>query len=163
MARLSSGNRINSASDDAAGVAIASRLTADIRGTDQAIRNALDGQALLDTAEGAHKEIENILQRMREVSEQAANDTNNQQDRDNLQAELNALSNEIDRIAGTTTWAGTGLLNGDGTGGPGNATDFSFQVGRILRKLTGYQFRSGRCRPRRLGLAPPLRLLQFHR
>ena len=129
MARLSSGNRINSASDDAAGVAIASRLTADIRGTDQAIRNALDGQALLDTAEGAHKEIENILQRMREVSVQAANDTNNQQDRDNLQAELNALSNEIDRIAGTTTWAGTGLLNGDGTGGPGTAADFSFQVG----------------------------------
>ncbi|MDC0431558.1 hypothetical protein OAL97_03495, partial [Paracoccaceae bacterium] len=129
MARLSSGNRINSASDDAAGVAIASRLTADIRGTDQAIRNALDGQALLDTAEGAHKEIENILQRMREVSVQAGNDTNNQQDRDNLQAELNALSNEIDRIAGTTTWAGTGLLNGDGTGGPGTATDFSFQVG----------------------------------
>ncbi|MDC0540378.1 flagellin FliC, partial [Paracoccaceae bacterium] len=85
MARLSSGNRINSASDDAAGVAIASRLTADIRGTDQAIRNALDGQALLDTAEGAHKEIENILQRMREVSVQAGNDTNNQQDRDNLQ------------------------------------------------------------------------------
>ena len=129
MARLSSGNRINSASDDAAGVAIASRLTADIRGTDQAIRNALDGQALLDTAEGAHKEIENILQRMREVSVQAANDTNNQQDRDNLQAELNALSNEIDRIAGTTTWAGTGLLNGDGTGGPGTAADFSFQIG----------------------------------
>ena len=129
MARLSSGNRINSASDDAAGVAIASRLTADIRGTDQAIRNALDGQALLDTAEGAHKEIENILQRMREVSVQAGNDTNNQQDRDNLQAELNALSAEIDRIAGTTTWAGTGLLNGDGTGGPGTATDFSFQVG----------------------------------
>jgi len=129
MARLSSGNRINSASDDAAGVAIASRLTADIRGTDQAIRNALDGQALLDTAEGAHKEIENILQRMREVSVQAANDTNNQQDRDNLQAELNALSNEIDRIAGTTTWAGTGLLNGDGTGGLGTVADFSFQVG----------------------------------
>ena len=129
MARLSSGNRINSASDDAAGVAIASRLTADIRGTDQAIRNALDGQALLDTAEGAHKEIENILQRMREVSVQAGNDTNNQQDRDNLQAELNALSAEIDRIAGTTTWAGTGLLNGDGTGGPGTATDFTFQVG----------------------------------
>ena len=123
MARLSSGNRINSASDDAAGVAIASRLTADIRGTDQAIRNALDGQALLDTAEGAHKEIENILQRMREVSVQAGNDTNNQQDRDNLQAELNALSAEIDRIAGTTTWAGTDLLNGDGTGGPGSAAD----------------------------------------
>ena len=79
MARLSSGKRINSASDDAAGVAITSRLTAEIRGTNQTVRNALDGQALLDTAEGAHQEVENILQRMREITVQAANDTNNQQ------------------------------------------------------------------------------------
>ena len=105
MARLSSGKRINSASDDAAGVAISSRLTSNIRGTDQAIRNSLDGQALIDTAEGAHKEIENILQRMREVAVQAANDTNNAQDRANLQAEMDAMSAEIDRIAETTTWA----------------------------------------------------------
>ena len=123
MARLSSGKRINSASDDAAGVAISSRLSAEIRGTDQAIRNALDGQALIDTAEGAHSEIENILQRMREVSVQAANDTNNSQDRANLQAEMNALVTEIDRIAGTTTWAGENLMAADG------GTDFSFQVG----------------------------------
>ena len=68
MARLSTGKRINSASDDAAGVAISSRLSAEIRGTDQAIRNSLDGQALIDTAEGAHKEDENILSRMREVA-----------------------------------------------------------------------------------------------
>ena len=122
MARLSSGKRINTASDDAAGVAISSRLSAEIRGTDQAIRNALDGSALIDTAEGAHKEIENILQRMREVSIQAANDTNNVQDRSNLQAEMDALSAEIDRIAGTTTWAGTSLM---ATG----TTTFSFQVG----------------------------------
>jgi len=123
MARLSSGKRINSASDDAAGVAIASRLSAEIRGTDQAIRNSLDGQALIDTAEGAHKEIENILQRMREVAVQAANDTNNDQDRNNLQAEMDAMSNEIDRIAGTTTWAGANLMQDS------NGTDFSFQVG----------------------------------
>jgi flagellin len=123
MARLSSGKRINSASDDAAGVAISSRLSAEIRGTDQAIRNSLDGQALIDTAEGAHKEIENILQRMREVAVQAANDTNNSQDRGNLQAEMDAMSKEIDRIAGTTTWAGANLMqDADGTG-------FSFQVG----------------------------------
>jgi flagellin len=122
MARLSTGKRINTASDDAAGVAISSRLSAEIRGTDQAIRNALDGSALIDTAEGAHKEIENILQRMREVSIQAANDTNNTQDRSNLQAEMDALSAEIDRIAGTTTWAGTSLM---ATG----TTSFSFQVG----------------------------------
>ena len=129
MARLSSGKRINSASDDAAGVAISSRLTAEIRGTNQAVRNALDGQALLDTAEGAHQEVENILQRMREITVQAANDTNNQQDRDNLQAELNALSTEIDRIANTTTWAGTGLLSSNGIVGLSTSTDFSFQVG----------------------------------
>jgi flagellin len=122
MARLSSGKRINSASDDAAGVAISSRLSAEIRGTDQAIRNSLDGQALIDTAEGAHKEIENILQRMREVAVQASNDTNNGQDRDNLQAEMDAMSAEIDRIAGTTTWAGTQLMDA-------SATNFSFQVG----------------------------------
>jgi flagellin len=123
MARLSSGKRINSASDDAAGVAISSRLSAEIRGTDQAIRNSLDGQALIDTAEGAHKEIDNILQRMREIAVQAANDTNNDQDRGNLQAEMNAMSTEIDRIAGTTTWAGANLMQ-DSSG-----TDFSFQVG----------------------------------
>ena len=122
MARLSSGKRINSASDDAAGVAISSRLTANIRGTDQAIRNALDGQALIDTAEGAHKEIENILQRMREVSVQAANDTNNQQDRDNLQAEMDAMSTEIDRIAATTKWAGAKMLDTDGS-------TFNFHIG----------------------------------
>jgi flagellin len=123
MARLSSGKRINSASDDAAGVAISSRLSAEIRGTDQSIRNALDGQALIDTAEGAHKEIENILQRMREVSVQAANDTNNSQDRQNLQAEMDALITEIDRIAGTTTWAGEKLMESE------TGSFFSFQVG----------------------------------
>ena len=123
MARLSSGKRINSASDDAAGVAISSRLSAEIRGTDQSIRNALDGQALIDTAEGAHKEIENILQRMREVSVQAANDTNNSQDRQNLQAEMDAMITEIDRIAGTTTWAGEKLMESE------TGSFFSFQVG----------------------------------
>jgi flagellin len=123
MARLSTGKRINSASDDAAGVAISSRLSAEIRGTDQAIRNSLDGQALIDTAEGAHKEIENILQRMREVAVQSANDTNNGQDRANLQAEMEAMVTEIDRIAGTTTWAGANLMD-DSSG-----TTFSFQVG----------------------------------
>jgi flagellin-like hook-associated protein FlgL len=97
-------------------------LAAEIRGTDQAIRNALDGQALIDSAEGGHKEIENILQRMREISVQAANDTNDSNDRTNLQAEMNALSTEIDRIASVTTWAGQGLVK---TGG----SQFSFQVG----------------------------------
>ena len=75
MERLSTGKRINSASDDAAGVAISSRLSAEVRGTNQSVRNALDAQALLDTAEGSHKEIENVLQRMREIAVQSANDT----------------------------------------------------------------------------------------
>jgi flagellin len=127
MARLSTGKRINSASDDAAGVAIASRLTAEIRGTDQAIRNALDGQAMIDTAEGGHREIEAILQRLREISVQGASDTNNAQDRGNLQAETDALLTEIDRIAGVTTWAGNSVMAGDGT--VNSSKTFSLQVG----------------------------------
>jgi len=117
MERLATGKRINGASDDAAGVAIASRLTSEIRGTNQAIRNAMDGQALIDTAEGAHQEVENILQRMRELAVQAANDTNDASDRTNIQAELDQLVNEIDRISSTTTWAGQKLLDGSDTNG----------------------------------------------
>ena len=127
MERLSTGKRINSAKDDAAGVAIASRLSSEIRGTNQAIRNAQDGQALINTAEGAHKEIENILQRMRELAVQAANDTNDGIDRGNLQAEISALTTEIDRIAEATTWAGQKLLTGVG-GNNGDGT-FAMQVG----------------------------------
>jgi flagellin len=126
MARLSTGKRINSAADDAAGVAIASRLSSEIRGTDQAIRNALDGQALIDTAEGGHKEIEEILQRMREVAIQSANDTNSADDRNNLEAEMTALISEIDRIAGVTTWAGNSVMDG---GAAGTSKTFSLQVG----------------------------------
>jgi len=121
MARLSTGKRINSAADDAAGVAIASRLTTEIRGTDQAIRNALDGQAMIDTVEGGHKEIEAILQRMREISVQASNDTNSADDRSNLQTEMDAMIKEIDRIASTTTWAGQNLMQA--------STTISLQVG----------------------------------
>ena len=149
MARLSSGKRINSASDDAAGVAISSRLSAEIRGTDQAIRNSLDGQALIDTAEGAHKEIENILQRMREVSVQAANDTNNDQDRKNLQAEMNALITEIDRIAGTTTWAGEKLMEDE------QGSFFSFQVGAATGEKNQIDVTIGGMGANILGFATP--------
>ena len=128
MERLSTGKRINSASDDAAGVAISSRLSAEVRGTNQSVRNALDAQALLDTAEGSHKEIENVLQRMREIAVQSANDTNNSQDRLNLQTEMNAMTKEIDRISHATTWAGTTLLDGAAGVVDTNAA-FSFQVG----------------------------------
>ena len=122
MERLSTGMRINSASDDAAGVAISSRLSAEIRGTNQSIRNALDGQSLIDTAEGAHKEVENLLQRMRELAIQAANGTNDADDITNLEAEFTALSTEITRIGEVTSFAGKALTGTD-------ATAFSLQVG----------------------------------
>lgn len=127
MERLSTGKRINSAADDAAGVAIASRLSSEIRGTNQAIRNAMDGQGLINTAEGAHKEIENILQRMRELAVQSANDTNDSSDRGNLQAEMDQLITEINRISEASTWAGQQLLDGDGTGA--GSANFTFQIG----------------------------------
>ena len=121
MSRISTGKRINSSADDAAGTAIVSRLTAEIATTEQSIRNALDGQALIDTSEGAHKEIENILQRMREIAVQSANDTNNTQDRANLSEEMRNLSEEVDRIATVTAWAGSNLL--------AETASFSFEVG----------------------------------
>ncbi|MDB2608730.1 flagellin [Paracoccaceae bacterium] len=126
MERLSTGKRINGASDDAAGVAIASRLTSEIKGTNQAIRNAMDAQALIDTAEGAHAEVENILQRMRELAVQASNDTNATADRSMLQEEFDQLHDEINRISAATTWAGQNLL--DGSGGDGNGK-YNFQIG----------------------------------
>jgi flagellin len=124
MERLATGKRINGAKDDAAGVAIASRLSAEIRGTNQAIRNAMDAQALIDTAEGAHSEIENILQRMRELAVQSANGTSNNTDRSNLQIEVNQLKSEIDRIAKVTTWAGIKLIDGTHS-----ATGMNFHIG----------------------------------
>ena len=132
MERLSTGKRINGASDDAAGMAIASRLTSEIKGTNQAIRNAMDGQALIDTAEGAHQEIETILQRMREIAVQSANGTNDASDRSNLQIEMDQLRTEIDRIAQTTSWAGQPLMDGSAAGAATAHSDeatFTFQVG----------------------------------
>ena len=123
MERLSTGKRINSASDDVSGLGSASRMTSEIRGSNQSIRNALDAQALVNVADGAHKEVDNILQRMREIAVQAANDTNNGQDRANLQGEMDAMVQEIDRIASNTTWAGAKLM--DDAGGK----SFSFMVG----------------------------------
>jgi flagellin len=133
MERLSTGKRINSASDDAAGVAIASRLTAEIKGTNQAIRNAQDAQGLINTAEGGHKEVENILQRMRELAVQASNDTNDVSDRTSLASEMTALTAEIDRIANATSWAGQELLDGS-TPDAASTTDndtktFEFHIG----------------------------------
>ena len=112
MEQLSSGQRINSASDDAAGLSIATRMEANIRGLNMAIKNAADGQSLINTAEGALDEQTNILQRMRELAVQSSNDTNSSADRMALQDEVNQLRSELDRIATTTSWAGDKLLDG---------------------------------------------------
>ena len=112
MARLSSGLRINSAKDDAAGLAISNRMTSQIRGLNQASRNANDGISLAQTAEGALSESTNILQRIRELAVQSANDTNTSSDRSSLQSEVSQLASELDRIATTTTFNGKNLLDG---------------------------------------------------
>lgn len=110
--RLSSGQRINSAKDDAAGLAIANRMTSQVRGLDQAIRNANDGVSLIQTAEGALSESTNILQRMRELSVQSANGIYSAGDRKTLDAEVKQLVSELDRIAKTTSFNGQNLLDG---------------------------------------------------
>jgi len=131
MERLSTGKRINAAADDAAGIAIATRLTSEIKGTNQAIRNAMDGQALIDTAEGSHEEITSLLQRMREISVQAANDTNDANDRVSLLLEFEALTSEINRIADVTAWAGQNLLDGGVTTSTSHTdtNSFTLQIG----------------------------------
>jgi flagellin len=111
--RLSSGLRINGAKDDAAGLSITTRFSAQIRGLNQAVRNSNDGISLAQTAEGALNETTNILQRMRELSVQSANDTNNDSDRASLQAEVAQLKSELDRIAETTNFNGNKILDGN--------------------------------------------------
>jgi len=115
LQRLSSGLRINSAKDDAAGLAIADRMTSQIRGLNQAVRNANDGISLSQTAEGALAESSNILQRMRELAIQSANDTNSASDRANLQKEVSQLQSELNRIADTTTFNSKKILDGSFT------------------------------------------------
>ena len=128
MQRLSTGSRINNAKDDAAGQAIATRLTAEIQGLEIASRNVADGQSLVDTAEGALQETHTLLLRMREIGVQAANGTLSTSDNEALDAEFQQLVKEIDRIAQNTTWAGAALLNGNG-GTVDTSETFSFQAG----------------------------------
>ncbi|BCL70719.1 Flagellin C [Vibrio nigripulchritudo SFn27] len=122
MERLSSGYKINSAKDDAAGLQISNRLNVQSRGLDVAVRNANDGISIAQTAEGAMKETTNILQRMRDLSLQSANGSNSKSDRVAIQEEITALNDELNRIAETTSFGGNKLLNGTF----GNA---SFQIG----------------------------------
>jgi flagellin len=122
MQRLSSGLRINSAKDDAAGLAISTRFTAQINGLNASVRNANDGISLLQTSEGAMQEVTNILQRMREIGVQASNDTYSTSDRSSLGSEVTQLVQEIDRISVATTFNGIHLLDGTGA-------SRSFQIG----------------------------------
>jgi len=114
--RLSSGLRINSAKDDAAGLAISTRMTSQVRGLNQAVRNTNDGISLAQTAEGALQETTSILQRMRELSVQSANDTNTTSDRTSIQAEIDQLIAEVDRIANTTQFNNQNVLDGSFSG-----------------------------------------------
>ena len=116
LEKLSSGLRINRAGDDAAGLAISEKMRGQIRGLDQASRNAQDTISLIQTAEGALNETHSILQRMRELAVQSSNDTNTNADRLSIQDEVNQLANEIDRIANTTEFNTKKLLNGDVVG-----------------------------------------------
>lgn len=120
--RLSSGMRINSASDDAAGQAIANKMTAQIRGMEQASRNASDGISLVQTMEGGLDQINDNLQRIRELAVQGANDTNTADDRAAIETEINERLAEIDRVAGSNNFNGTNLLNSGGS-------SLSIQVG----------------------------------
>ncbi|MED5040777.1 flagellin [Geobacillus stearothermophilus] len=121
MEKLSSGLRINRAGDDAAGLAISEKMRGQIRGLEQASRNSQDAISLIQTAEGALNETHSILQRMRELAVQAANDTNTDDDRKELQKEINELVDEIDRIADQTEFNTQKLLDGNG--------NFTFHIG----------------------------------
>lgn len=137
MTQLSTGSRINSAADDAAGLAISSKMTAQIRGLDQAVRNANDAISMIQVAEGATVEITNMMQRMRELAVQSANDTNTDDERSYLDSEFQDLLTEIDRIAGMTSWNGVALTDGSSIGSAGTV---SFQVGAGASDTVSFEF-----------------------
>ncbi|MEH7033184.1 flagellin Hag [Priestia megaterium] len=125
MEKLSSGQRINNAADDAAGLAISEKMRGQIRGLDQASRNAQDGVSMIQTGEGALNETHSILQRVRELAVQSSSDTNTADDRAEIQKEVNDLVSEVDRISGDTEFNTQKLLNGEG----GTSGTFTFQIG----------------------------------
>ena len=158
LQRLSSGLRINSAKDDAAGLAISERMTSQIKGLNQAVRNANDGISMSQTAEGALGEIGNNLQRIRELAVQSRNASNSSSDRTALNNEVQQLKSEIDRVASTTAFNGIKLIDG-------SFTNQSFQVGANVGEtinitgmvnakilIIGHQLLGKRCRCRRHGV-----------
>jgi flagellin len=131
MEQLSTGVRINSAKDDAAGLAIGQSMTSQIRGLNQAVRNANDGVNMMQTAEGAMVEQSNMLQRMRELAVQSSNGTYSTDQRDYLDTEFSALITQINNIASQTTWNGQSLLTGTNTNSiTGTSGAFEFQIGQ---------------------------------
>jgi flagellin len=126
MEQLSTGKRINSAADDAAGLSISNKMTAQIRGLNQAVRNANDAISMVQTAEGALNEVTNMLQRMRELAVQSVNGTNSSADRTSLDAEYDQLFAEISRISDKTTWNGMDIM---GAGASATSGITTFQVG----------------------------------
>jgi len=127
MQQLSTGKRINNAVDDVAGRAISPRLTSQIRGLNQAVRNTNDGISLIQTAEGATEQVTNMLQRMRELAVQASNDTNNSTDRAYLNLEFQALNTQVGKIAEFTQWNASNILDGADSGNGSGV--FKFQIG----------------------------------
>ena len=161
MEQLSTGKKINSAADNASGLAISTRMTAQIRGLDQAVRNANDAISMVSTAEGALDEITAMLQRMRELGVQAGTGTTSTQDRDYLNQEYTHLLAEIERVAQNTQWNGREILDGNAAGS-GQGTSVAFQVGMnpsqtmsvgfgdftsagngVMTSLNGYTLNSG--------------------
>jgi flagellin len=134
MEQLSTGKRINSAADDAAGLAIANKMTSQIRGLDMAVRNANDAISMIQTAEGSLSEVTNMLQRMRELSIQAANGTYSATDRASLDTEFEALQSEITRISDKTTWNGVEIMGSA-------AASTSFQVGNAASDTVTVTFK----------------------
>ena len=142
MERLSSGLRINSAKDDAAGLAISTGMQSQIKGINQAVRNSNDGISMAQTAEGSMDEMTNILQRMRELSVQSSNDTNSSSNRASIQKEVDQLHSELDRIAGTTEFNGTKLLDGSSGSttlqiGANSGEDLSFSIASVTTNDLG--------------------------
>ncbi|MEY8750592.1 flagellin N-terminal helical domain-containing protein [Alkalicoccobacillus gibsonii] len=131
LEKLSSGLRINRAADDAAGLAISEKMRSQIRGLDMAERNALDGVSLMQTAEGAMQEVHSMLQRMRELAVQAANDTNDEFDQEQIQAEIDQLSEEIDSISDKTEFNSKKLLDG-------TLENIKFQIGPNANQFVNF-------------------------
>jgi len=163
MEQLSTGQRINSAADDAAGLAISTKMTSQIRGLNQAVRNANDGVSLLQTAEGAMIEMNNMLQRMRELSVQSASDTYTSTDRGALDDEFQQLKSEITRIAANTQWNGMNILNGNNNFGEvsGDNQLVKFQVGANASQTININFKDFTFTPSGTAATPSVTTLNF--